>query len=151
LRVIWNSTSARALNFSQGCASFYVLLQGLVEFLAVIAQAMRRVEVEKQCTIVNQVLHQFLLWRELFVVEDKQLDLVLGAEQAESRQPILVRNDERRDLSCFDAVHRRHEPRTLEIEPAADFLDKLDIGHAANGAKVFENATLVFQIPLLSR
>jgi hypothetical protein len=36
----------------------------------------------------------------------------------------------------------------LRLSPPPTFFDKLDISH---GAKIFENATLVFQIRLLSR
>jgi hypothetical protein len=60
------------------------LLQRLVEFLAVIAQA--RETRGKAMHDRQQVLHHFLFWRELFVVEDKQLGPVLGAETLEPRK-----------------------------------------------------------------
>ena len=57
---------------------------------------------------------------ELFVVQRHQLGAVFGTEpleppESEPYQTVLAGDDEVRHLPRLDAVHQRHEPRSLEI------------------------------------
>jgi hypothetical protein len=44
--------------------------------------------------------------------------------ETKSLQPILVRNNQMRDLPGFDAIHYRHEFWTRDIATSANFIDK---------------------------
>jgi len=79
-----------------------------------------------------QILNQLLLWRELHLVEHKQFGMVLGTKALEPRepqphQPILVRDDEMRNLLGLDAIHQGDEFCSFEIEARTNFLDKFDV------------------------
>jgi hypothetical protein len=97
----------------------------------------------------QHVLNHFLVWRELFAVEYKQLGAVLSAKSLEPREtepdePVFVSDNKVRYLPCFDTIHQRHEFRPLGIEATPNVLDKLDPHHATSSAKVFQYATLIF-------
>ena len=96
----------------------------------------------------QQILNHLLLWREPLLVEHKQFGMVLGTKTLEPRepkphQPILVRDDEMRNLLGLDAIHQGDEFCSFEIETPTNFLDKLDVCQPSGNTELFQHSTLV--------
>jgi hypothetical protein len=61
----------------------------------------------------------------------------------DARQAIPVRQHQGADLASPDRVGQLQQARTLEIEPAADLFDELDICQSTGCAKLFQNPALI--------
>src|SRR6185437_9193183 len=66
--------------------------------------------------------------------------------ETESRQPILVCEDQPRDFCRYNGIDQREKLRSLKVQPTAYFLDELDIGYSFCHAEFLHNPALVLQI-----
>lgn len=67
----------------------------------------------------------------------------------ETRHAILARQCQGAHLASPDRVGQLQQARTLEIEPAANLFDELDIRQPSGCAKFFQNPALIACIRLL--
>lgn len=99
----------------------------------------------------QEVVHKFLFWAELFVIEHEQRTLGLLAEmgeevESESCKAVLVRDHQRLDLSPQNPVDQPDKVWTLEIESPTDFLDVFDVGKPTSPAKCLDHPALIDKV-----
>jgi len=102
----------------------------------------------------HQVLRHLLFWRQPLLVQHQHLApvgfrVVREPFEAEANQPVAVRQDQRLHLATPHRVHQRQEMLAAEVQPAADFLDELDVRHALGHTELFQYAPLVGEVGLL--
>ncbi|RNF30507.1 hypothetical protein NM04_12200 [Massilia aurea] len=102
----------------------------------------------------DHVLHHFLFRGQALMVQYKQLATMFMRDVfepfvPEARQAIPVRQHQGAHLASPDRVGQLQQARTLEIEPAADLFDELNIRQSTGCAKFFQNPTLITQVRLL--
>lgn len=99
----------------------------------------------------HQILNHLLFGRQAFLVEHQdftaiRLRVMLEPVKAESGQSVTVCEDQDLDLAATDRVHQGEKLLALEVQGAADFLDKLDAGEPSSNDELFEPPTLVGQV-----
>src|SRR5207302_1699060 len=104
----------------------------------------------------DEILHQFLLWRQRFGIHDHQFRLFLLTHmfekgKTEANQSILMGDDHALDFSRQNRVNQLEKAFALEIETSADFDDPLIDPDLLFLGVSFQGGSLVCQIWSLSR
>ena len=96
----------------------------------------------------HHVLHHFLFGRQALLIQYEELAAmrvryVFEPFIPEARQAIPVRQHQGAHLAAPDRIGQFQQARTLEIEPAANLFDELDIRQSTGCAKLFQNPALI--------
>ena len=96
----------------------------------------------------HHVLHYLLFRGHALLIQYQQLAAmvvryVFEPFVPEARQAIPVRQYQGAHLASPDRVGQVEQTRTLEIEPAADLFDELDVRQPTGYAEFFQNPALI--------